>query len=689
MGEQKTKSTLLPKMLHGGDYNPDQWLDRPEVLEEDIRLMKKAHVNCVALGIFGWAAMEPEEGRYEFDWLESVIQKLYQNGIYTILSTPTGAMPHWLTDTYEEVMQVNEFGVRNLPGNRHNFCPSSPVMRGKMRQINSRLAERLGSHPGVIAWHISNEYGGNGRDASCHCPYCQEAFRNWLKEKYRTLDALNAAWWTSFWSHTYTDWTQIRSSSARGENLLHGQNLDWKRFVSHQILDFCKDEIQAVRRYSDAPVTANMMGFFKPLNYFKWAKELDIISWDCYPDWHSGPDEIGTAVHAAAAHSMMRSLKKAPFLMMESTPSVVNWKPNNTLKRPGLHALSSLQAIAHGSNSVQYFQWRKSRGSCEKFHGAVVDHKNGESTRVFKDVTEVGMRLETISEGVYGTCNQAKVALIFDWENWWAVEDAYAVQNPMEYHKLFLSYYQPIWEMGIDVDVIDMEEAMDEYEVVIAPLNYMYRGNYAEKVRSFVEKGGCYVTTYWSGEVDDTDLCFLGEHPLGDVLGIRTEEIDAPGDYFRNQVEYDGTYYEVTGLCGLVQAENAKVLGVYRKDFYAGYPALTENRFGKGRAYYLASQNEPAFLKAVYDKIFKQAGVVCGFKAVLPEGVTVSGRAGKTAEEGAGGDTDMVWFLQNFNRESTVVNLEGVYRDIETGAVLKGSVDMKKFSCLILEEMKR
>lgn len=679
---------LPAALLHGGDYNPDQWLDYPEILEEDIELMKKAHVNEVSLGIFAWSKLEPEEGVFDFDWLEERINKLYENGIYTILATPTGAMPRWLTDHYPEVNHVESNGMRRIHGRRHNFCPSSPVMRQRMKIIDTELAKRFGNHPGVIGWHLSNEYGGGSEP--CHCPYCQEAFREWLKKRYGTLDALNAAWWSSFWSNYITDWDQIHSPTELGEDGMQGLKLDWKRFYSDQMLDFCKEEAAAVRAYSDRPVITNLMGAFEPFNYFKWAKELDIVSLDNYPFWHFVPDESMVAVGGSFGNVLMRSLKKQPFLLMESVPSAVNWMPRCSLKRPGMHELSSLQAIAYGSDSVQYFQWRKSRGSCEKYHGAVVDHKNGGDTRVFRDVTRLGERLEAISSKVLGTCNQPKAALVFDWENWWAVDAAAAVVNPFDFRHRFMIYYQVFWEMGIDVDIVDMEDSLEDYDLVIAPVNYMYRGDYMANVRRFVERGGTYVTTYWSGEVNENDLCFLGQHPLSDLLGIRTEEIDVRPEHIKNHILYQGKQYAIKDLCALVHAQEAEVLATYEQDFYAGYPALTRNTYGKGKAYFIAAEGEMDFIRDLYRQLMEETGICCSLKTEgLPAGVTVSERKPMAVDdiaESEGKPIGSLWFVQNYNNSPVNMTLLGTYRDIETGDVMTGEIELDTYQCLILEE---
>lgn len=664
-------------LLHGGDYNPEQWLDCPDILEEDIRLMKEAGYNCVTLGVFSWAVLEPEEGIYDMDWLDEIIRRLEEEGIQVILATPSGALPHWLTDAYPEVMQVREDGRRNLPGMRHNFCYTSPVMRRKIQETDGELSRRFGNRKNVILWHISNELGGNFGDGACHCELCQEAFRQWLREKYGTLETLNRAWWGRFWSHVYTDWGQIHSPAAHGEWSMTGLILDWRRFVTEQMTDFCRAEAEAVRQYSKLPVTTNFMDFFKNLDYHRLQKELDIVSWDSYPWWHRSRDEVPEAVRAAAGHSLMRSMKKKPFLLMESVPSAVNWRTYNPLKRPGMHMLSSMQALAHGSDSVQYFQWRKGRGGYEKYHGAVLDHKNGKDTRTFREVAEVGRRMLRLEKYIEGTLNEPRAAILFDWENWWAVEETTGPRLNLDYVECVLEHYRAFWEAGIEADFISMDDNPEGYSLITAPLNYMYKEGYAEKVRRFVADGGLFVTTYFSGEVDETDICFTGRHPLEDVLGITPEEIDAPGEEFANSFSYGGRIYPASGLCAVVRAgQETDVLATYESDFYKGFPVVTCHKYGKGEAYFIAAGSGLDFNRAFYRNLFKKAGLSNPLDTELPYGVTVTVRRGEDGRELA--------FVMNFSHNPTRIEGIASWMDADSKESCGAALDLKGLECKVL-----
>lgn len=649
-------------LVHGGDYNPEQWLWNPEVLEQDIELFKKAHINEVSLGIFSWSVLEPQEGEYHFRWMEEIIEKLYRNGISVILATPSGARPKWMADKYPEVLRVTEDRHRNLYGFRHNHCYTSPVYREKTRQINMELAKRFGSHPAVIAWHISNEYGGE-----CHCELCQAEFRKWLQKRYGTIEKLNHAWATTFWSHRYNDFSQVESPSSRGETSLHGLNLDWKRFVTDRTVDFVKHEIQAIRDGgSDKPTTINLMYDYQGLNYHKFADVVDIISWDTYPTWHK-KEEYLTAMDNGMQHDIMRSIQKKPFLLMESCPSATNWQPVSKLKRPGMLHAASMQAIAHGSDSVQYFQLRQSQGSFEKFHGAVIDHYGGDDTRVFQEVTRLGSDLEALAE-VAGTHTKAKVAVIFDWESRWAMEDAQGPRNAGLFYKETVekSYYA-FRKLGLDVDVIDTEQDFSEYQIVAAPMLYMFRSDFTQRVRRFVKNGGRFVLTYWSGIVDETDLCYLGgtPHDLMDVMGLRSTEIDALYEGEQNAgIPVDGNEmgleqsWRCSNLCDLVKVSTAQVLSVYQDDFYQGMPTLTKNSYGKGQAYYVSADFEQGFYDELYKKLVQDAQVQVPI-ADIPEGIEVTMRHSEEYQ---------YLFVQNYNRESIKMALP-----VDTMDLLLGS----------------
>lgn len=681
-------SPKLPVFMHGADYNPDQWQHDPKVLEEDIRLMKLAGCNVMAIGIFAWAALEPEEGVFQFEWLDRVLDSFAENGIYAWLATPSGARPAWMSEKYPEVLRVEKNRVRNLHGMRHNHCFTSPVYREKVTIMNTKLAERYSQHPAVLGWHISNEYGGE-----CHCDYCQEAFRGWLQRKYGTLDKLNMAWWASFWSHTYTSWSQVESPAPHGESMVHGHNLDWRRFVSDQTIDFYNHEIKPLKAVNpELPCTTNFMDWFYGIDYREFAKVVDVISWDAYPTWHEKASDADIAAWFSFNHDMFRTLKAKPFMLMESTPSLTNWQPVSKLKKPGMHKLSSLQAVAHGSDTVQYFQWRKSRGASEKFHGAVIDHAGHEHTRVFGDVAELGRTLAGLTE-LLGTNVPAEAAILADWDNRWAVNDAQGPRNGgLHYEQTVVQHYKALWELGVPTDIVGSEDDLSAYKLLILPMAYLLREETGKRIDAFVKNGGTLVSTYWTGVVDENDLCYLGGYPgpLRETLGIWAEEIDGLHDDQQNRLILEqgaarlgfGGEYAVHELCELIHTEGARTLAVYGDDFYAGRPVLTVNERGAGKAYYLGARvRDEAFYEAFYGSLASEAGVRRALDAELPAGVTAQLRSD--------GEHDYVFVLGFSGREETVTLDGAAYTDVETGEPAAGTFTLPPYGVRVLKRSAR
>ena len=652
------QSPVSPKvsgMIHGGDYNPDQWLDRPDILDEDIRLMKLAGINEATVGIFAWRRLEPTDGTYEFGWLDDILNRLHEAEISVILATPSGARPAWMDAKYPEVLRTEPDRVRNLHGGRHNHCPTSPIFREKTLAINRMLAERYKNHPAVVMWHVSNEYGGE-----CHCSLCQEAFRDWLKMRYANdIDRLNTAWWTDFWSHRFDSFDQVESPAPQGERSLHGLTLDWKRFTTWNTVRFFTNEMKPLRQITPhIPVTTNFMGTYPGLNYNAFAEHLDVVSWDSYPRWHDpARKDWEIAAETAFSHDLMRSLKGGrSWLLMESTPSLVNWAPVNRPKRPGMHLLSSLQAVAHGSDSVQYFQWRKSRGSSEKLHGAVVDHVGHEHTRVFREVAQVGGALSRLGE-VAGSSLQSRAAILYDWENRWAIDDLQGLQSDRKYLETCQMHHRALWKRGVNTDVIHMDADFDRYKLIVAPMLYLLRPGVGERLAAFVREGGTLVTTYLTGYVNESDLCFLGGFPgdgLMDVLGIWAEEIDAlyPGQ--SNGIRFDdnalgvrGTY-RASDLCEVIHTRGAETMATYTSDYYEGLPAVTSHCYGQGLAVHIAARTGEDLLDALYQPVLLQAGVDVPVRGMLPKGVSATVRTN--------GPSDFL-FLMNFSKKARTVSL--------------------------------
>lgn len=602
----------LPKMWYGGDYNPEQW--DAATMEEDIRMFKLANIDIATVNVFSWALIQPSEDSYDFSGLDAIIERLTKDNIYICLATSTGAHPAWMAHRYPDVTRVDYEGRKRKFGGRHNSCPNSPTYRKYAAELASRLAERYAKHEGLVVWHISNEYGGY-----CYCDNCAEAFRGWLKQRYNTIEALNQAWYTAFWGHTFYDWAEIVPPNALSEEWAGNRtnfqtiSLDYRRFQSDSLLDCFKLEYNAIRKYSkDVQITTNLMGTYPELDYFKWGQAMDVVSWDNYPSLDT------PFSYTAMSHALMRGLKSGkPFMLMEQTPSQQNWQPYNSLKRPGVMRLWSYQAVAHGADTVMFFQLRRSIGACEKYHGAVIEHVGHEHTRVFRECAELGAELVKLGDELLDSRHQSKVGIVFDWENRWALDLTSGPTIDLKYVEQVHRYYDAFFKHNIQADMIRVEEQFDQYEIVVAPVMYMVKPGFAEKVEQFVADGGTFITTFFSGIVNENDIVTTGGYPgkLRNVLGIWAEEIDALLPSQSNEIVMNATYGELNGsyscniLCDLIHSEGAEVLATYGTDFYKGMPALTRHAFGKGKSWYVATNGDEAFLSDLIKTIVDEQGI--------------------------------------------------------------------------------
>lgn len=669
---------------YGGDYNPDQW--SKEIIDLDFEYFKKAHMTVLTLPVFSWAKLEPTEGTYNFKWLDEIFDKAIANNMKICLATSTAVQPAWMSRKYPDMLPVDFEGRQRKIGGRVKFCPTNLNYRKASVALAKAMAKRYGKNQALLVWHIGNEY-----DNYCYCDHCAKEFRLWAKKTYKTLDHLNERWYLDFWGHRIYDWDEIEVPNGLSEmwqdqgkekSTFQSISLDYKRFMNEVILECYLGEHSMIKNYTpDVPVTTNLMGAFKPLDYFKWAKHMDIISWDHYPSLKDKPYQM------AMRNDLMRSLKQGQsFMLMEQTPSQQNWAPYNALKRPGMMRLQSYQTLAHGGDTIMFFQMRRSRGNCEKYHGALIAHAGHTETRVFRECQTFGKELKRLGSAFTESRMKASVGIMFDWDNWWALELSSGPSIDIDYIEQIEKYYKACHDLNIGVDFVESCSDLSQYDVVIAPMLYMVKKGQKEVIERFVNNGGTFVTTTMTGYVDENDQVDIGGYPgqLKEILGIWVEEIDGLFPDMSNKIVLKNkpssmkkASYNCHMLCDIIHANEAEVLGTYGKDFYEGTPVVTVNSVGKGKAYYIGTVAEDAFVGDLLGTIFEDKDIKGPLK--VSENIEVTLRFNQTQK---------FYFVINHNDISGTIELEEPMQDLITGEIVKEAVKIQSKDVMILTKIK-
>lgn len=668
-------SKKTPFVLYGGDYNPEQWDDA--TIEQDMQLFKKAGINLVTLPVFAWAKIEPREGEYHFEWLDKILQKLWENKIYVIMATPTTAQPAWLSKNYPEVLPVDIAGRKRTHGMRVFFCVNSEKYRERAAAIADEMAKRYSAYPGLVAWHVANEYG-----TYCYCENCQRKFRIWLEKRYGTIENLNDKWNTAFWGRIVYDFDEIMLPTELNDDYRFNPaiQLDYMRFVTDSTVECYLNEADILKKYTpDLPVFSNISGFIKKLNQFKMVENMDAAGWDNYP----GPRDERSL--PALKHDIMRALKDGEsYIIAEQSPNQQNWQPYNKLKRPGEVRTIAYQGLARGADACLFFQMRQSVGGQEKFHGAVISHAGTDDTRIYQEIAGLGQELQKLGDSFLEGKIEAKAAFLFDWDSWWALELTSGPTQDMDYLAQVHKYYKAFYEKNIPVDIIKVTADLSKYKIVVAPLLYMMKPGVAEKIEKFTADGGTFLATYMTGVADENDRCIFGAAPgeLSGTLGLWVEETDAMFPDEQNSILVNvkslplKEKYKSGFLCDVIRPTTAKTLAVYGKDFYKGVPCITVNELGNGKAYYLGCEPEDAFLSDFIGRICEDQGLAPLFETGGE--VELSTRAGKDGD---------VTFVINHGVDTGWINLgTQKYKNLLNDEVLSGTCNIGGRDVLVIRK---
>jgi len=656
-------------MFYGADYYPEHWPE--ERWPVDARMMKDAGINVVRMAEFAWTRMEPQEGLFDFAWLDRAIAGLAEYGIRTVLCTPTAAPPAWLMRAYPECFLVDENAQRLTFGHRRNTCPSNSTYRYYSARIVQAMAEHFKGNRGVIGWQIDNEFGDR-----CYCESCQRAFQRWLQRKYCTLERLNSEWGTDFWSHVYTAWQEIPLPWATSYTHNPGLALDYRRFMSDTYVEYQREQVSVLRAANpEWFVTHNFMGFRYPkLNYFDLAHDLDFVAWDNYPRFRMQPDLAWRAL----GHDTMRGLKGANFWVMEEQSGPAGQTVVGTAPKPGEIPFWAWQAIAHGADGMVYFRWRTCRFGAEEYWHGILDH-HGEPRRRYREVAGMGATLERIGQMITGSRFRARAAMLLSYDSRFALQNQ-PVNPDLEYEQIFGLYYRALWQRNIGVDIVSPRADLSGYDLVIAPTLYILPEQTAVILRDYVAGGGTLVTSCRSGVMNESNVVVDQLLPglLAETCGVIVDEYDSrdPGDNVPLVAgpELGGMRFEAGVWADVLELRGAVPLATYGGDYYAGQPAVTINRFGQGEAIYIGTVADQSFIDGLIGWLCERREIAAPL--AVPTGVEVTVREAP--------DGDLLFILNGTSEEKQVdVGAGGV--DLIEGESVSGEVKLPALGVRILQ----
>jgi beta-galactosidase len=651
-----------PAILLGTAWYPEQW---PETRwESDLALMQQAGIHMVRVGEFAWSRMEPEEGRYDLDWLDRAIAAAAKHNIYTVIGTPTAAPPAWLTQKYPETLRVSEDGRRSQHGNRQHFNWANSKYREMARKIAEQMAKRFGHNPNVLGWQIDNEYGEVSFD-----PETKAQFQQWLKARYGTLENLNGRWTTSYWSESYTAWDQIPIQVGYGNP---GLLLSWMRFVSDTWRSYQKNQLEVLRANSDAHqfITTNTMGWFDGFDHYTVEQDLDLAAWDDYVgEGHLDP------VRNGATHDLTRGFKQKNFWVIETQPGSVNWADiNNALDKGEVRAMA-WHDVGHGADAVSYWQWRSALNGQEQYHGTLVG-PDGAPVPLYAEVAQIGKEFEKASPVLAGTSVRSEVAILHSYDSRWAIQWQ---KHNRKYDPVdeIVSYYGPLRAIAQSVDILPPTASLGQYKLVVAPgLNVLSEAA-AKNLTAYVEGGGHLVLGQRTGMKDDDNTLQIERQPgpLANLLGGRVEQYYA----LTQPVPLEGRWG--TGECPLwaellsVKDSGTEVLMRYGKSdgWLDGQPAAITRKVGKGSITYIGAWLDPKTMAAAAKWMTETSGVKAAFGAV-PAGVEVSPRYSAHS---------VVYVVINFTKKPQTVNLPAPMEDVLDGGS-KRSVTLPFYGVALL-----